>query len=296
MKKIIALILSLIMLFAFAGCGKDDAEQAESDTFYSEETENKIEIETLSESEPDSEAQPYEEINVNADIGSVTITTGEEFSFKVRNTNNKWLKTEKTDTSFSVTYSPQLNGDGSNGINSSTHELQLTLPKNRYPKEINIKMGAGQLKINDIFCGVISVEQGAGNVDIDGVEAMVASFRSGAGKFTAKNLDIKNNLNITGGMGYSYFQGKPGSEIKVDGGIGAIKLDIDGKRTNYSVEGNNALRPLYINGKVFGHGSSEDGWQTIDGDTSFAEDPQETHLNRIVISGGVGRVDVNFTH
>lgn len=285
MKKFIAILLAVLFVFALAGCGENDSDTASSSK--KNDGQKTQSSETVDETKKNSSSSDsYETINITADIGALTVISGEEFSFEVRNINQNWLETEKTEDTFTVKYSPSVAGETFSG-GGTTHELLLTIPEDGFPKELNITIGAGVLNVTNAVCGNLSVHQGAGAVSINGISASTGKLYCGAGKFSAENVSFTKSLDVTGGMGYSVIKGNLGDTVNVTGGIGAMRLDSTGSREEYTVTANSPLRPLFVNGSAYGNDGS---WQTVEGENAPAANGDKT----ITVSGGIGRIDINF--
>lgn len=285
MKKITAVLLAILFMFTLAACGESDYDKDTTFGGANQEEAYNNEKETRKNS---SGSDSYDTVNITADIGALTVVSGEKFSFEVRNINQNWLETEKTDDTFTVKYSPSVAGETFSG-GGTTHELLLTLPEEGFPKELNITIGAGVLTVTDAVCGDLSIHQGAGAVNINGISAYDGKLYCGAGKFSADNVSFTNSLDVTGGMGYAVIKGSLGDTVNISGGIGAMRFDSMGSRDEYTVTANSPLRPLFVNGSAYGNDGS---WQTVEGDgASTTEAGSE---KTITVSGGIGRIDINF--
>lgn len=269
MKKVLALICGIVLIFTLAGCG-DSSGEKEGDSSALNTSEN-------SEQTEKQKNKGYDTIEITADVGAVTITTGTEFSLKTRNINEDWLKTEEEGKSYKVTYSPDVSN--ASQVGGSTHELLITIPEEDCPEEIVITMGAGYLKATDLKCENIRINQSAGAVKINGLTADKGDFRCGAGYFNVENLQIKDALDITGGMGYCDIAGGFGNNITVNGGVGAMRLDVDSSRDDYAIKANTPTRVLYVDHAVY----------------NATEETENSSKGVITVDGGIGRIDVNFT-
>lgn len=269
MKKVLALICGVILIFTLAGCG-DNASGEEGNSSSVNTNENVQQTEKHKN-------KGYDSIEITADVGAVTITTGDEFSLRTRNINEAWLKTEEDGKkSYKVTYSPDVSTSSQAG--GSTHELILTIPEDDCPEEIIITMGAGYLKANGLKCENIRINQSAGAVKINGLTADTGDFRCGAGYFNVENLKIEDKLDITGGMGYCDVSGEFGEDITINGGVGAMRLDMAGSRDDYAITANTPTRVLYVDHSVY---------NSTDEDTDSSK-------GKITVDGGIGRIDINF--
>lgn len=270
MKKVLALICGVILIFSFAGCG-DSSDIKEGDSAAVNTNESSQQTEKHKN-------KGYDIIEITTDVGAVTITTGDEFSLRTNNINEAWLKTEEDGKkSYKLTYSPKVAGSAQT-IGGSTHELFLTIPEDDCPKEIIITMGAGYLKADGIKCENIRINQSAGAVRINSLTADAGDFRCGAGYFNVENLKIEDKLDITGGMGYCDINGEFGENVTVNGGVGAMRLDMAGSRNDYSIKANTPTRVLYVNHALY-NSSGEDN---------------DSAKGLITVDGGIGRIDINF--
>ena len=268
MKKVIAVLLALMLLLTFAGCG-DSSGVKESDS-------SDVNIGEKTEQTEKQENKGYNSIEITADVGAVKIRTAEEFSLKTRNINESWLKIEEEGKSYKLTYSPDVSD--SSTVGGSTHELILYIPEDDCPEEIIITMGAGYLEADDLTCESIRINQSAGAVRVSGLTADKGDFRCGAGYFNVENLKIKDTLDITGGMGYSDIAGDFGKNVTVNGGVGAMRLDFDGSRDDYAISANTPTRVLYVDHALYSTSDEDDSSEGV-----------------ITVDGGIGRIDINFT-
>lgn len=263
MKKFLALICAAALIFTFAGCG------GEKDTSDADKKENSQQTEKY-------ENKGYDTIEITADVGAVTIASGDEFSLKTRNINEDWLKIEEEGKSYKVTYSPDVSESLQGG--GSTHELVITIPEEDCPKEMIITMGAGYLKADGLKCEKIRINQSAGAVKINGLTADSGDLRCGAGYFNAENINIKDKLDITGGMGYSDIKGVFGDNVTINGGVGAMRLDVEGSRDDYNILSNAPTRVLYVDNSVYNSTQQE----------------ENSSKGTITVEGGIGRIGINF--
>lgn len=141
--------------------------------------------------------------------------------------------------------------------------------------ELNIELGAGKLKINDIETRKLNLNLGAGNTIIENINAKKVDIETGAGNFDLKN-SIIGNLDFDMGLGNAYISSKL-DEADIDAGVGNLEINIDGNKNDYLLEVSKALGQILVDDvkiekdEIIGSGYKE-----------------------IKIDGGIGQIKVKF--
>lgn len=95
-------------------------------------------------------------------------------------------------------------------------KISLYLPKDIYPDDIEIKLGAGKITMNTIRTGKLSADIGAGSLAI-------------------QNADIEH-VDLNAGVGKIDFMGTIRGDIDAKCGVGNIDMQINGDKGNWNYD------------------------------------------------------------
>lgn len=119
-----------------------------------------------------------------------------------------------------------------------TCRITLYVPENSSFDEVEIEVGAGQLKLADILAKELSAEVGAGemilsDIIVDNIEASV-----GMGRVSLDNVQVQT-LDAEVGMGSLELQGDILQKADLECSMGSIEMTLNGKEEdfNYYLEG-----------------------------------------------------------
>jgi hypothetical protein len=140
---------------------------------------------------------------------------------------------------------------------------------NRYPV---IKIYIPEEKLFD----EIYIEGGLGDTEIAHIEVKSFVIKGGVGNYNIKSI-YAEKLYIEGGLGDLKINGEIAGDIKIDGGVGNVRLNLKGDAEDYSVNSNNGIGNIKINGKSRPWG---DNWYR--------------GIYKIDIDGGLGDVNISI--
>lgn len=152
----------------------------------------------------------------------------------------------------------------------------IYLPDDFDLKNVSLKTGAGEVKIENLIANDIKMEIGAGSTVIDNIIAEgKMSLDGGVGELTIKK-GVINNLTTNLGIGKTSFTGVLYGKNKIECGIGEVKFDLLDEIDEYTIKTKQGIGSILVNKKraydntVIGNGSKE-----------------------IVVSGGIGDININ---
>ena len=205
MKKLIAILLSAILLVCFAGCGKQDLVLDEAKTY-----EVTSEIHSL-------------DIRINA--ADFKIERGEAFSVV---SNLKNLEVDEKDGRLTVIDSTKTKVQL---IHDTTYEdamLTVYVPDGAVFEAVRLETGAGRFAIDTLSAKTLDFKFGAGDVSIGTLVATKsAEIEGGAGSVTVSDGAL-NDLELEMGVGNSIITligNLEDYDLEIEKGLGAISVD-----------------------------------------------------------------------
>lgn len=216
--------------------------------------------------------QSYSNIReLDIDIGGIdlTIEEGEEFkveaqgipeSYKIKQENDV-LKIEKTGFVF-----------WGNGVGKIT----IYIPKDTNLRKASIETGEGQMKIENLEATELELKLGAGEVKIDRIVTQKADIDCGVGQVVIKQGDL-TNLDLNAGVGRVEYNGFIRGNSDIDCGVGETVFNLSGTMSMYNIVAEKGIGSIVFNGKDVSSGTII-----------------QTGDNKIDIDGGVGRIEINI--
>ncbi len=254
MKKLIAILLSAILLVCFAGCGKQDLVLDEAKTY-----EVTSEIHSL-------------DIRINA--ADFKIERGEAFSVV---SNLKNLEVNEKDGRLTVIDSTKTKVQL---IHDTTYEdamLTVYVPDGAVFEAVRLETGAGRFAIDTLSAKTLDFKFGAGDVSIGTLVATKsAEIEGGAGSVTVSDGAL-NDLELEMGVGELDLTSAFSGNCKLEMGVGNSNITLIGNLEDYDLEIEKGLGAISVDGRdvsdfhISGNGTAN-----------------------VEISGGVGSINVNF--
>ena len=143
--------------------------------------------------------------------------------------------------------------------------------------EATIQTGAGKINIEKLLAQNLYLKLGAGEVQIQNLFAInEAKVDGGVGKTELKSCEI-NNLKANLGVGEFIFSGNLTGKNEIDSGVGAVNINLNGEKEDYTIEVSKGLGSVTLNG------------QKIESDKTVGNGK-----NLLDIDGGIGEIKINF--
>ncbi|MBR5800294.1 MAG: DUF4097 family beta strand repeat protein [Lachnospiraceae bacterium] len=116
-------------------------------------------------------------------------------------------------------------------------EVTIKVPKDFNLNEVDAKVGAGIMNLDDLQVAEMEAEVAAGELVVKRVAAGEIAVDIGAGKATVKDAVVKD-LDVNVSMGECVFEGKVEGDLEAECAMGNIELVIDGKEDAYNYDVN----------------------------------------------------------
>lgn len=133
------------------------------------------------------------------------------------------------------------------GFNFQKEALFLTvcLPA-RTLEQMNIKMGVGDIRAEDLNIQDLYMENGVGNLELKTLTCEKANLISGVGSLTVDRLITSSEASLESGTGDITIGYYSGPELDLDCGIGDAFVTACGRETDYSYDLNCDLGDLIV--------------------------------------------------
>ncbi len=117
-------------------------------------------------------------------------------------------------------------------------KVTLYVPANSSFDEVEIEVGAGQLKLADIQAKELNVDVGAGEILLSDMLVDKIESSVGMGKISMHNIKVQD-LDVEVGMGSLDMRGDISRNAELECSMGSIDMIVDGKEEdfNYHLEG-----------------------------------------------------------
>lgn len=214
-------------------------------------------------------------LNLDVNIGATTLYVYESEDVKtVRvETNNEHITSWQDGDTLHVVekshlYLSNLFSDG---------DLAIYVPAGAKFDAVEMAAGAGTLKIEKLVVDKLSLKLGAGKTLIDELEVKdEVKIDGGAGFTEIKSGDL-NNLDLDLGAGKAEVKARLRGDSKVRSGAGKLDLDLVGRESDYKLMVDKGVGSVKVNGEsqkdnaIYGQGK-----------------------NLVQIKSGVGAVEINI--
>lgn len=129
--------------------------------------------------------------------------------------------------------------------------VRIYLPTDYSLEELEISLGAGQVKVGDLQMEEFDIMLGAGYGSVTNLKASrKGNFEVGAGELVVKNYS-GGETELDCGVGKLDFQGKSEGNIDVNCGIGTTKLKLDNAYEDFDYELECGIGTIHLNGESF---------------------------------------------
>ena len=150
-------------------------------------------------------------------------------------------------------------------------DVKVILPAGCAFGDVDISFGAGKLTVRSLLTETFSLELGAGSARFDSVTVTgSAQIREGAGELNIGGGSM-NDLTLQCGAGATRVKAALTGACRVQAAVGAVDLDLEGVKSEYTVAFQMGLGACYFNDEKIARSGS------------FGEGP-----NRVDIVGGLG--------
>ena len=209
------------------------------------------------------------QLDVDLNVAEVRVKTGDRFRVE---SNHKNLVLKEKNGVLEVSEKKKF---FTTKIGKATVEIYL--PEGKTLGKAEISTGLGGAIIEGLSCEKLEYSQGIGRTEISkSVVTQKAEIDSGVGVIKLKSCSL-SNAEINNGIGYASFSGKMNDKCSFDNGIGSSELVLSGNESDYSIEIDNGI-----------------GFITVNGQKAFDGNDFGTGKNDVECNNGVGRMKIIF--
>ena len=141
--------------------------------------------------------------------------------------------------------------------------------------------GSGSVTLKSVTTNEAGFDMGSGALHVSASELGALRLNSGSGGSEFKNVQAEN-MTVDSGSGRVIYKGVLTGNCIFDTGSGSVRLDIEGRKSDYNIRANVGSGGFYVDGK-------KEKTSGI-GVTNYG-----TAIYTLVFNSGSGRVSVNFS-
>ena len=161
--------------------------------------------------------------------------------------------------------------------------ITVKIPQNIVFDTVSMNIGAASLILDGFTAAErFTLNTGAGEVTIKDITASNVNIKTGVGESTFQNCIFTDTV-LNTGVGETSFEGKILKNLDINAGIGEIDMQINGKKTDYSINATTGIGSILI-----------DGRNAAGIDSTFRVNNQDS-LHSIRIKAGIGEIAIKFT-
>ena len=202
--------------------------------------------------------EEIKQLDVQIEVGTVTITEGDYFHVSVEDINEEDIVCYVENQVLHILDARAINEIVTVvpvSIYTEEVDVTITVPKNVLFEKLSLELGAGEMQVKDLEAETILVKVGAGSIVLDNLCAKQAvEFHIGTGEIRAYDF-VGQNMTAKCGIGNLYVNGKLTGENSIECGIGEVVCELLGKEEDYSYTVNCGVGEVRIGTKEY-HGIS----------------------------------------
>ena len=161
--------------------------------------------------------------------------------------------------------------------------LEIIIP-NRLIHEIEVENKTGDVTLQGIETNELSLELGVGDIELEEVTIhSETEIKGGTGDIQVKDSTFYSKFDIEEGAGDIAFIGELMGNVKINCGIGDVKLEVDNHRDNYHIVAEGGVNSLKIDGEKMGGSLA----------TQYNDNYEKNRFD-MKLEVGVGDIQVNF--
>lgn len=220
-----------------------------------------------------------EQLDIKNGLGSLTIKSGDEFRVEATNVSENFTA-EVNNGILTIDDKKNFNRFISFGFSRINTKSNITIyvPDNYNAKKIKIDSGAGEVTLEDFSTDILIIDAGVGDIKGKNLSAKKVDVSGGMGDINLLDVNF-SDVDFDSGVGSLKIEGFIFGNSKFDCGVGNVRLKLKGNREDYVLRVNSGIGTIRVNGKKLSSNYN---------DNYGAE-------NTLRISGGVGKVDIEFT-
>lgn len=221
-------------------------------------------------------------LKVNVEIGRVNInrSSGSEITIDAKDIIEENFTSEIVNDTLEVSYRQRRSALGFISIpgittGRRTPVININIPEGMIFENVDIDGGVGEYNIEYIHADSLVLSSGVGKINVS--DSRIDRLRVDAGVGETNIRGDIGEMNISGGIGRITVTGSVARDIRVNGGVGEIRLDLAGDISNYNVSADSGIGAVRINGERADY---------------FIRNTNAPY--RLTASGGVGSITINI--
>ena len=137
------------------------------------------------------------------------------------------------------------------GINDEGNHVEITLPKDKEFRKMDIEIGAGQLSADSLTAEDIEMKIGAGSIIVDTLTCKEGKISVGAGEAIIKE-GTAGDLDLDVGLGDLQYTGSLSDDLDADCGMGNMDIRLDSEEEDYNYKIDVGMGDVTVGGNSYG--------------------------------------------
>lgn len=257
----VSVFVGLALLVGVMACGGKDvvAQAVQGGVYFSEDGfhvgdmdvlkfENTAELEFDTAKEMKFSADSFEDLELELTAGTFEIVEGDSDEIIVRSAKKiSMIQSGKklvidTDKGAKVHFF---------GVSEEGHHVEITLPKDKEFRNIDVEIGAGQLEADSLTAKDIEMQIGAGSIIVDTLICEEGKISVGAGEAIIKE-GISGELDLDVGLGDLQYDGVLSGDLDADCGMGNMDIRLDGKEEDFNYKIDVGMGDITVGNSSYG--------------------------------------------
>ena len=166
------------------------------------------------------------------------------------------------------------------GIGNDHNNVTIEIPKGMKFEDVDMKIGAGELRCENIMADYLKMELGAGTIDIKNYTSKESVISVGAGEIIVEK-GTSGDMDIDVGMGSFSFHGTSNGDLDVDCGMGNVQMWMDNSEKDFDYQVDCGMGNVTVGKHSYGGVATD---QDIDNDADYECD----------LDCGMGNIEIHF--
>lgn len=166
------------------------------------------------------------------------------------------------------------------GIGNDHNNVTIEIPKGMKFEDVDMQIGAGELRCENITADYLKMELGAGTIDVENCVSKKTVISVGAGEIIV-DKGISEDMDVDVGMGSFSFHGIVNGDVDVDCGMGNVQMWMNNSEKDYNYQVDCGMGNITVGKQSYGGVSTD---QDIDNDADYECD----------LDCGMGNIEIHF--
>lgn len=166
------------------------------------------------------------------------------------------------------------------GIGNDHNNVTIEIPKGMKFEDVDMQIGAGELRCENITADYLKMELGAGTIDVENCVSKETVISVGAGEIIV-DKGISEDMDVDVGMGSFSFHGIVNGDVDVDCGMGNVQMWMNNSEKDYNYQVDCGMGNITVGKQSYGGVSTD---QDIDNDADYECD----------LDCGMGNIEIHF--